>query len=103
MKKRRYFRQKKQHIPGKHERPCLLGNVSVVYSAKGRGWKNRQPEIVKGLHAMQKGLNFILYSGEPAEDSIREVEASNLHFTKVILVWVVKSGTVQRDLNRGTS
>lgn len=97
MKKRRYFRQKKQHIPGKHERPCLLGNVSVVYTAKGRGWKNRQLKIVKGLHVMQKGLNFVLYSGEPAEDLIKEVEASNLHFTKVILVWVVKNGTVQRD------
>lgn len=57
-----------------------------MYSAKERGWKNRQPEIVEGLHAMQKGLNFILYSGEPAEDLIREVAGSNLHFTKVILV-----------------
>ena len=69
----------------------------MVYTAKGRGWKNRQLKIVKGLHVMQKGLNFVLYSGEPAEDLIKEVEASNLHFTKVILVWVVKNGTVQRD------
>ena len=64
----------------------LLGDESVLYSAKWSGWKNRQPEIVEGLHAMQRSLNFILYSGKPAEDLIREVAGSNLHFIKVILV-----------------
>lgn len=58
----------------------LLGGKSVLYSAKGWGWKNRQLEIVEALHAMQRSLNFIPTEGEIAADLIREARASNLHF-----------------------
>lgn len=80
----------------------LLGELSVMDSAKGWGWKDRPWEIVEGLHAMQKSLNCILFSGEPVEDLIREVVWSNLHFIKVTLAKVVKNGKLQWDSNKET-